>query len=133
MFRLVSSAFLAFATLASGQPPAAPATPPVTEKPAVPPTRVVLRALPLGGDEDINSKALEGGEAVVPVKPVLPAAPAPPPIVQATPIETVSPPSPLHLKPMGDDGLRLQIFLDEAKFGPGVIDGKSGQFTILAA
>src|SRR5690606_20071593 len=27
---------------------------------------------------------------------------------------------------------RLQIFLDQAKFGPGVIDGKPGRFTELA-
>lgn len=33
---------------------------------------------------------------------------------------------------MGDDAVRLQIFLDEANFGPGVIDGKPGQFTKLA-
>ena len=31
-----------------------------------------------------------------------------------------------------DDALRLQIFLDESKFGPGVIDGKPGRFTALA-
>ncbi|GAA5481439.1 L,D-transpeptidase family protein [Haloferula sargassicola] len=36
-----------------------------------------------------------------------------------------------HL-PTGEDAVRLQIFLDEAHFGPGVIDGKPGRFTILA-
>lgn len=41
--------------------------------------------------------------------------------------------SPLNLKPTGDDAVRLQIFLDEAHFGPGVIDGKPGRFTELAA
>ena len=41
-------------------------------------------------------------------------------------------PSPLDVKPSGEDALRLQIFLDEAKFGPGVIDGKPGRFTELA-
>lgn len=123
MLRNVSSAFLALTLIAPAQP-AAPPTPP--------PSRPVLRALPLGGDDDINSKPLEGGEAVVPEKPVAPVAPAPPPIVQATPIETVSPPSPLDVKPTGDDAVRLQVFLDETKFGPGVIDGKPGQFTELA-
>lgn len=34
--------------------------------------------------------------------------------------------------PTGEDAVRLQIFLDEQHFGPGVIDGKPGRFTILA-
>ena len=34
--------------------------------------------------------------------------------------------------PKGEDAVRLQIFLDQAHFGPGVIDGKPGRFTILA-
>jgi lipoprotein-anchoring transpeptidase ErfK/SrfK len=40
--------------------------------------------------------------------------------------------TPLDVKPTGDDAVRLQIFLDEAHFGPGVIDGKPGRFTQLA-
>ena len=125
MLRYFSPLLIVLAPLA----PAQQETPPT----APPPVRTVLRALPLGGDDDINSKPLEGGEAVVPAKPAVPpVAPAPPPIVQATPIETVSPPSPLDVKPVGDDAVRLQIFLDEAKFGPGVIDGKPGLFTELA-
>lgn len=36
----------------------------------------------------------------------------------------------LELAP--EDALRLQIFLDESHFGPGVIDGKPGRFTRLA-
>lgn len=35
-------------------------------------------------------------------------------------------------RPTGDDAIRLQIFLDESNFGPGVIDGKPGRFTELA-
>lgn len=35
-------------------------------------------------------------------------------------------------KPTGDDAIRLQIFLDQNKFGPGVVDGKPGRFTELA-
>ena len=31
-----------------------------------------------------------------------------------------------------DDAVRLQIFLDQENFGPGVIDGKPGRFTTLA-
>lgn len=34
--------------------------------------------------------------------------------------------------PKGEDAVRLQIFLDQAHFGPGVIDGKPGRFTVLA-
>lgn len=34
--------------------------------------------------------------------------------------------------PTGEDAVRLQIFLDEQHFGPGVIDGKPGRFTLLA-
>lgn len=40
--------------------------------------------------------------------------------------------SPVDQKPKGDDAVRLQIFLDEENFGPGIIDGKIGQFTLLA-
>lgn len=34
--------------------------------------------------------------------------------------------------PSREDAVRLQIFLDQAGFGPGVIDGKPGRFTMLA-
>jgi lipoprotein-anchoring transpeptidase ErfK/SrfK len=34
---------------------------------------------------------------------------------------------------VGDDAVRLQIFLDESNFGPGVIDGKIGRFSEQAA
>ena len=122
MLRLVSPVFLALTTLVPAQQPAFPATQP---------TRPVLRALPLGGDDDINSQPAPTSDPVAPAAPPVLVKPAPP-VAQATPIETVSPPSPLEVKPIGDDAVRLQIFLDEAKFGPGVIDGKPGQFTELA-
>ena len=119
MLRHVSPVFLALAMFANAQLPA-------------PATRPVLRALPLGGDDDINSRPIDGGgEPIMPVKPVAPVA-TPPPVVQATPIPTVSQPSPLDVKPTSDDALRLQIFLDEAEFGPGIIDAKPGRFTELA-
>jgi lipoprotein-anchoring transpeptidase ErfK/SrfK len=35
----------------------------------------------------------------------------------------------LQGKPTGEDAIRLQIFLDQQNFGPGVIDGKPGLFT----
>jgi lipoprotein-anchoring transpeptidase ErfK/SrfK len=39
---------------------------------------------------------------------------------------------PAEQKPTGDDATRLQIFLDQSNFGPGVIDGKIGLFSELA-
>lgn len=87
-----------------------------------PPTRVVLKALPLGGDDDIASRPLAEDLPAVPVTPN----------EKAVPLETVSEPTPLELQPTGDDAVRLQIFLDESMFGPGVIDGKPGLFTRLA-
>ena len=86
-----------------------------------PPTfvRPVLKALPLGGDDDPASHR---------------AKPCSNRAASATRhlSKPVTPPSPLDAKPTGDDALRLQIFLDEANFGPGVIDGKPGRFTELA-
>ncbi|MGL4401651.1 MAG: hypothetical protein ACRCXD_17460, partial [Luteolibacter sp.] len=122
MLRFVSSFFLALTTLAPAQQPPGP---------AILTTRPVLRALPLGGDDDINSQPAPTTDPVAPTAPPVLVKPVAP-VVQATPIETVSAPSPLEIKPIGDDAVRLQIFLDEAKFGPGVIDGKPGQFTELA-
>ncbi|MEO5917077.1 MAG: L,D-transpeptidase [Luteolibacter sp.] len=119
MLRLVSSAFLALATLAAAQQEPRPATPP--------PIRTVLRALPLGGDEDLNSRP-HPEESAIPAAPAL-TAPATP---QAVPMQSTAIPSPLDVKPTGDDALRLQIYLDEAKFGPGIIDAKPGRFTELA-
>ncbi len=49
-----------------------------------------------------------------------------------TPITPEKPKVADAVKPAGDDALSLQIFLDEAMFGPGVIDGKPGRFTELA-
>lgn len=57
-----------------------------------------------------------------------------PEILKADPLEATAPaPPPIDQKPEGDDAVRLQIFLDQANFGPGVIDGKAGRFTELAA
>ncbi len=71
-------------------------------------------------------------------------APVPTASAEATPLPpgevTLPPPKPnpradtpeLAGLPTGDDAVRLQIFLDEAHFGPGVIDGMPGRFTIQA-
>jgi len=122
MLRFFSPGFIIFSALASAQQP----TQPLPE-----PTRPVLRALPLGGDDDINSQPAPSTDPVAPTAPPVLVKPAAP-VMKAIPLETVSPSSPLELKPTGEDAVRLQIFLDQAKFGPGVIDGKPGQFTELA-
>src|SRR6478735_10062739 len=105
MFRHVSFAILALPLFAAAAQQTASTAPP--------PTRPVLRALPLGGDDDLNSKPIEGGEAVIPVQPAAPAKPAAitPPPTPATPLQTVFAPSPLGIKPRGEDAPRLQIFL----------------------
>ena len=118
MFRFILPTFMALTTLVPAQQ-----TPPTA--------RPVLRALPLGGDDDLNSQPPPTADPVAPTAAPVIVRPAPP-VAQASPIETVSTPSPLEVKPIGDDAVRLQIFLDEAKFGPGVIDGRPGQFTELA-
>lgn len=59
------------------------------------------------------------------------------PVLRAQPLdargmlETLPPP--IDERPDGVDAVRVQIFLDEAMFGPGVIDGKPGRFTTQAA
>lgn len=91
----------------------------------------VLKALPLDFEET--------------QPPAAPAAPAPATVFQALPVEPVATTKPpvvptpgtsaipsIDQKPIGDDAVRLQIFLDQANFGPGVIDGRIGQFTELA-
>jgi lipoprotein-anchoring transpeptidase ErfK/SrfK len=75
--------------------------------------------------------------APAPPRPVLKALPAAP--AETAPSNTPPPTSPLegplppaNGKPAGDDALRLQIFLDQSHFGPGIVDGRPGQFTELA-
>lgn len=91
----------------------------------------VPRALPVDPSEITPESGLE------------PVAPAPPP-AEAKPLAPGEVKLPEVKKnphsdtpeianlPTGDDAVRLQIFLDQAHFGPGVIDGKPGRFTILA-
>ncbi len=97
--------------------------------------RPVLKALPLDFEENVLP---------APAAPALPALPAAPALPEPTPAPEPEPsPAPLPAaavaeiptidqKPTGDDAVRLQIFLDHANFGPGVIDGKIGQFSELA-
>ena len=85
----------------------------------------VLKALPLDFEETAEP-------------PIPPPSTQPQPIPDAAPmIVTQAAPtpvlvSPIDAKPTGDDAVRLQIFLDQSNFGPGVIDGKIGQFSELA-
>ncbi len=44
-----------------------------------------------------------------------------------------APAPPTDERPTGEDAVRVQIFLSQSMFGPGVIDGKPGRFTELAA
>lgn len=132
MFRSASFLLLALTLAASAQQPI---TPPPSDPPAPTLARPVLRALPIGGDDDVNSlpaQPVPGGEPAIPAAPPAPVEPAAPPAKEAAPILTVTPPTPLDTKPEGDDAVRLQIFLDESNFGPGIIDGKPGRFTELA-
>jgi lipoprotein-anchoring transpeptidase ErfK/SrfK len=107
--------------------------------------RPVLRALPLDFEEVPLEQAAVEPPAPAPVPPApVPPAPVPPaPVPPAPPappaaVPTVSPlPKPelvfpIDQKPAGDDAVRLQIFLDQSNFGPGVIDGKIGRFSELA-
>lgn len=101
--------------------------------------RPVLRALPIDFEETAPpaeepippaDAALISPEASTPAPAPAPATPEPAAVpMQAEPIVE---PSPIDMKPTGDDAVRLQIFLDQSNFGPGVIDGKPGQFTTLA-
>ncbi|MEP2774733.1 MAG: L,D-transpeptidase [Luteolibacter sp.] len=93
------------------------------------PDRPVLKAQPLdfetGEEEPTPPPATEPTPAT---QPTPEAAPVNSPVPTSDPVAV----SPIDQKPEGDDAVRLQIFLDESNFGPGVIDGKIGQFSILA-
>jgi lipoprotein-anchoring transpeptidase ErfK/SrfK len=93
----------------------------------------VLKALPLDFEEDYIEAPAQPEPAPAPTTAVVPTDLAQP---ETKPASSPLPPpveiSPIDQKPTGDDAVRLQIFLDEANFGPGVIDGKIGQFSELA-
>lgn len=100
--------------------------------------RPVLKAQPIGGDDDITSQPLPDEVASMP-KETAPVATdetneAPAAVVIDEPAEIASPSSTTtsNVKPEGLEALRLQVFLDKSNFGPGVIDGRMGQFGELA-
>lgn len=92
---------------------------------AVCPAQTVLRALPAGGDgapddatQTISAPAKKYQDEGTPAKYEKPGEPV---LVQGMPTKVES-----------DDAVRLQIFLDQSMFGPGVVDGRPGLFTRLA-
>lgn len=101
--------------------------------------------LPATGQSDpLRALPVDPSEITPGSSPVTPP-PAPPLVVpECTPLEpgVVKMPEPkkgiktdapeISNLPSGEDAIRLQVFLDQANFGPGVIDGKPGRFTILA-
>ena len=78
----------------------------------------ILRALPI----DIDPVTPESTAAPILVTPS----------PESTPPVTAAKSSLISQKPTGDDATRLQIFLDQSNFVPGVIDGKVGLFSELA-
>ncbi|WP_411825838.1 L,D-transpeptidase family protein [Luteolibacter sp. AS25] len=78
----------------------------------------VMKALPLNAE----------GVAVPPTQPLTPGNVAGINEIEPAPLSV----NPIELKPTGENAVRLQIFLDHMNFGPGVIDGKIGQFSELA-
>ena len=90
----------------------------------------VLKALPLDFEETQPSAETAAPAQALPAEPV--ASPALPAEAVATETPTVPTTPSIDEKPTGDDAVRLQIFLDQSNFGPGVIDGRIGQFSELA-
>ena len=90
------------ATLAAAQPAAAPTPVPATPRPSK------QTAAPQKRPARVNPDAPD------------------------TPITPAKPKVAASVKPTGEEALSLQIFLDDSKFGPGIIDGKPGRFTELA-
>ncbi|MFZ9940516.1 MAG: L,D-transpeptidase [Luteolibacter sp.] len=95
--------------------------------------RPVLKALPIGGDDDITSQPI-ADEISVDEKtdPQSPTRIDEPTTATIDEIESPSSTANSSTKPEGLEALRLQVFLDKLKFGPGVIDGRIGQFSELA-
>ena len=75
-----------------------------------------------------------GLDPVAPAQPVPESKPLPPGAVKLPMVEKNpgSDTPDIDNLPTGEDAVRLQIFLDQQLFGPGVIDGKPGRFTVLA-
>lgn len=97
----------------------------------------ILKALPVDADPVAEEPTPAPVLVTPPTKPVTPptqpiAPPEVPPTPPKPPEETPEEVPTINQKPIGDDATRLQIFLDQANFGPGVVDGKIGLFSELA-
>lgn len=120
-------------------------TPAFSQIESAPPEGKVLKALPI----DFEDARVPSSETTPPdVVSIAPGpdpaeADSPPPLLipaESATLTIAEPPvfrpdlpvSPLDQKPTGDDAVRLQIFLDQANFGPGIIDGRIGRFSELA-
>jgi lipoprotein-anchoring transpeptidase ErfK/SrfK len=93
-----------------------------------------LRALPVDPSEITPEKVEKPAAPVLPPAPVVEITPLPAGTVTLAPRKTTvktDAPSVENL-PDREDAVRLQVFLDQSNFGPGVIDGKPGRFTVLA-
>lgn len=104
----------------------------------------LVSTLPLAAESEVLRALPVDPSEITPEEKIAPAAEPPAPVAEIVPLEpgTVKlPPRKAGVKtdapeianlPEGEDAIRLQIFLDQSNFGPGVIDGKPGRFTILA-
>jgi lipoprotein-anchoring transpeptidase ErfK/SrfK len=93
-----------------------------------------LRALPVDPSEITPEKVVKPNAPVLPAEPLAEITPLEPGTVSLAPRKTtVKTDAPtVENLPDREDAVRLQIFLDQSNFGPGVIDGKPGRFTVLA-
>jgi len=96
-----------------------------------------IASLVLSGLALPPATAQSGGSPVIlraiPVDPQEIAAAAVPAAPAAVHVPAPDEPAKVDLRALDrDDAVRLQIFLDEAGFGPGVLDGKPGLFTRFA-
>ncbi|MEY5020481.1 MAG: hypothetical protein RLZ22_1569, partial [Verrucomicrobiota bacterium] len=95
--------------------------------------RPVLKALPIGGDDDITSQPIVDEISVdEKTDPQTATRIGEPTTATIDEIESPSSTANSITKPEGLEALRLQVFLDKFNFGPGVIDGRIGQFSELA-
>ncbi len=94
----------------------------------------ILKALPVDADPIAPEPTPAPVLVTPPPKPVAPPAviPTPTKTPEETPEKKPEEVPPINQKPIGDDAARLQIFLEQSNFGPGVVDGKIGLFSELA-